>query len=456
MTRKIKNNSVLISASSSGSGKTTVVCGILSALKKRGLNISAFKCGPDYIDPMFHSKILGIKSKNLDSFFCDDKTLKLLYGRDSEKSDISVIEGVMGYYDGLSMESDRASSYEVAKILKANVILVLNAKGMALSSIALIKGFKEFRADSNIKGVILNNISKPIFEKLKPVIENELGIKALGFLPKIDALGIESRHLGLITPEEIKDINNRLERLGEITEESIHIDEIIKIAKNSEELEIENEEEKQSIKQEKIKIAVASDNAFCFYYKDNLELLKELGCEIEYFSPLKDKNLPKGIKGIIIGGGYPELYLKELSENKEMLREIKESIENNMPILAECGGFMYLNEAIEDEEGKAFEMVGAINGRAIKKDRLVRFGYITLTAEKDTYVLKKGEKIKAHEFHYWDCIDNGDSFRADKPTGNRNWQCIHSYKNLICGFPHIYFYSNKKFAENFVKKCRER
>lgn len=443
---------VMISAVSSGSGKTLLVCGILKALKARNIRAAAFKCGPDYIDPMFHTKAIGVSSKNLDSFFCGEELVKELFCREAEKNEISIIEGVMGYYDGLSMDSESASSYEIAKYTDTPVILVINAKGAALTVIPVIKGIMDFRPDSNIRGVILNNIKKPVFDSLKEIIEKELKIKAFGYMPYSKEIAVESRHLGLVTPDNIEDISKRLEALQAIAEGCLDIDGIITLGKEAMPVNVEYNLSCSSKKT--VKIGVAYDNAFCFYYRDNLELLEEIGCEIVYFSPLKDKQIPPQLSGIILGGGYPELYCRELSRNGEMLESIRANIEKGMPCLAECGGFMYLHKYMEDESSVSYPMVGIIDGTAYKNSKLVRFGYITLTALFDNYALKKGEKIRAHEFHYWDSTCEGADFYAEKP-GGKGRNCINCYKNVICGYPHIFFYSNKKFAEGFVNKCIE-
>lgn len=443
---------VMISAASSGSGKTTLVCGILKALKARNIKVSAFKCGPDFIDVMFHTKAVGVSSKNLDSFFCNEELVKELFYREAEKSEISIIEGVMGYYDGLAMDSARASSYEIAKYTDTPVILVINAKGAALTIIPVIKGIMDFRPDSNIKGVILNCVAKPVFDRIKKIIESELKIKVYGYIPYSKEFAVESRHLGLATPDSIEDINRRLESLGNIVQECVDIDGIISLAKEAKPVNVEYNSGYSNEKT--VKIGIAYDNAFCFYYSDNIELLEKMGCEIVYFSPLKDKEIPRDVSGIILGGGYPELYCRELSHNREMLESIRENIEKGMPCLAECGGFMYLHKYMEDENKVKYPMAGIIDATAYKNNSLVRFGYITLTANFDNYALKKGAKIKGHEFHYWDSTFAGDSFYAQKPNG-KNWNCIHCYKNVICGYPHIFYYSNRKYAEGFVNRCVE-
>ena len=456
---------VMISAYASGSGKTTVTCGILQALKNRGVDVAACKCGPDYIDPMFHKSAIGIFSKNIDLFFEQQEQCISLFKKHAEGRDIVVTEGVMGYYDGLSMTSASASSYEVAKTLKMPVILVVNAKGMALSVIAVLKGMIEYRDNSNIQGVILNNVSKMVFDSIAPVIESELGIKALGYLPHDEDITIDSRHLGLVTPENISDIKNRLEKLSETVEETIDIDELLRIANKAPELEDDDKynfrieadikKYKQTLKEKNFspRIAVAMDEAFCFYYQDNLDILQEFGCTLVPFSPIRDKALPENIDGLILGGGYPELYAEELSSNKSMLNSIKAALEDNLPCHAECGGYMYLHNTMEDRQKKKFKMVGFIDEDTFKCDKLVRFGYITLSSNEANDFIMKGEEIKAHEFHYWDSTNNGTVARAVKPSGKREWKCCHQKKNTFMGYPHLFYYSNPKFVRRFVDKC---
>lgn len=439
---------IMISGTSSGCGKTTVTCALLQLLKCDNLKVSSFKCGPDYIDPMFHSKIIGINSSNLDMYFCNDNTIKYLFAKNS--TDISVIEGVMGFYDGRALNTTEASSYELAKLLKTPVILTVNCRGMANSTLAVIKGFTELYPDNTIAGVILNNITKPTFEAIKIVIEKTFfgRIKVFGYLPKLpDDIIFESRHLGLITADEIANLQEKLMKLKQIAAETIDIAAIIETANNTDSIEYYDIKLPQY---EKIKIAVAYDTAFCFYYRDNFEMLMNMGAELIYFSPLNDKNLPDNINGIYIGGGYPELYAEKLSANKSMLVSIKTQLKNNIPCIAECGGFMYLNKSIDGRE-----MVGFFNGECNNTGKLTRFGYVELTANVDNLLCVEGKSIRGHEFHYYDCTDNGDSYIAEKSNG-KTWTCIHSDEYIFAGFPHIHFYSNPNFAENFYKKCIER
>ena len=406
---------VMIAAISSGSGKTTITCGLLQALVNRKLKVSSFKCGPDYIDPMFHTKVIKTKSKNLDSFFYDENTLKYLMDKSMKNTDISIIEGAMGFYDGLSTSSFKGTSYEISKITKTPVILVVNAKGMSRSIVPMIKGFLEYVENSNIKGVILNEISKMIYKDIKDLIEEELNIKVFGYVPNIKDLTIESRHLGLITPSEVKNLEEKLNKLAEVLEETLDIDKIISLANTSKKLDYEKiNVPKINLKDnKKIKIAIAYDEAFCFYYEDNINLLKKMGVEIVYFSPIHDKFLPKNINGLILGGGYPELYAKELSNNKSMKESIYNEINNGLITIAECGGFMYLHENMEDINGISYEMVGIIKGKSYKTSKLNRFGYINIKALEDNFLCKKDEIIKGHEFHYFDSTNCGEKFFAE-------------------------------------------
>ncbi len=454
-----KGSRVLISAAQSGNGKTTITCAILKALKNRGLLTGAGKCGPDYIDPMFHREVLDTPSWNYDCFFQSEDLMKSLLHENSKDLDITVIEGVMGYYDGSSFEGTEGSSYETAKILGCPVILCVNAKGMSYTLVGMIKGMLGLRGDSNIKGVILNNVRKETYQRLAPVIKRETGITPLGFFPHDKDLGIESRHLGLMTPDELKDLDKKIEKLGETAEKCLDIDGILNIASEAGEIGAAASDVMNSITpvlsgKEHKKVAVARDKAFSFYYEDNIRLLKKLGCDIEYFSPLSDAALPDNTDGLILGGGYPEHYAKELSENTEMRESIKKALDNGLPCLAECGGFMYLHEKMEDENGKAYGMAGFLRGMdCYKTDKLQHFGYVTLYPEADNPYLSKGETLKAHEFHYWKSSDNGSVMRETKPsdkTGEKSFYGMHFIKNTLCGFPHIYYYSDPEFIRRFV------
>ena len=451
-------NRVLLCAPKSGSGKTMITCGIITLLKKKGLNVAAFKCGPDYIDPMFHRQVLGVPSGNLDTYFTEPETLRYLLKQKAEKADITVIEGVMGYYDGLGGVEPEASAYDVSRVTKTPTILVIDGKGSSLSLTAIVKGFKEFKEDSNIQGVILNRTNGMIYERLKGVIEKETGVKALGYVPEIKDLEVPSRHLGLVAPEEISSFRTWSETLANAMGDTLDIDGIIALSKEAPFVEGRAPELPKlsySAGQEKVKVGVAFDAAFSFYYTENFELMEQMGAEIVRFSPIEDQEIPEDVSALMFGGGYPEIYAKELSENTSMLQSIREAIQAGMPCIAECGGFMYLNQSLEDAEGVKHSLVGALSGDAYPVNKLGRFGYIEATAEADGLLAKKGEKIRGHEFHYWDCTENGEAFTAAKPVGKRSWQCIFQTETLEAGFPHFYFYNNPEMLFRYLKKAQE-
>ncbi len=437
---------IIIAGTNSGCGKTTVTCAVLQALCNRNMKVSSFKCGPDYIDPMFHKKIIGTSSYNLDSFFCDDDTLKYLLYKNGNNMDISVIEGVMGFYDGVD---ERGSAYSVSQITDTSVIIVIDCKGMSSSIGAVMKGFLEYRKPNNIIGFIFNRLPEKLCEFVKNIC-SELGTQYFGFMPS-NNFNIESRHLGLVTADEISDLKSKMKSLGQIAEKNILIDKLINCSEKDFPLFSGIKIKSYHLKRSPV-IAVAMDKAFCFTYSDNISLLKDLGCEVEFFSPLNDECIPENADGLILSGGYPELYADKLAQNKLMLEDIKKKIISGIPTIAECGGFMYLHKLLRDSKGVEYGMVDIIDAVAFRTSKLQRFGYSKLTAMHDNILCNEGCKIPVHEFHYWDSTDNGDSFISTKSDG-RQWKCVHAKDNLYAGFPHLYFYSNIKIAENFVNKC---
>ncbi len=445
----MKQPRFMIAAPASGSGKTMVTCGILQALTNRGLKLSTFKVGPDYIDPMFHSKVIGARSRNLDCFFCGDETLRYLFCRSAEGTDVSVIEGVMGFYDGHRSGGTDGSSCDVSLRTGTPVVLLVNCKGAALSSVPVVKGFKEFR-ENNIAGVILNNMSPGVYAEIKPVVEAETGLKVVGYVPRMKDISLESRHLGLVLPDEIATLRRDLNILAERLEESLDIDLLLEIARGAP--EIEGKAPEHGVVPGKTRIAVAEDAVFCFTYEDNIALLKECGAEIVPFSPLTDPKVPDGVGGIILSGGYPELHGEALEKNTSMLEDIRSKIEGGMPVLAECGGFMYLHERMEDSEGVSRKLVGAIKGEVVNKGKLTRFGYVTLSSDNPDSVIAGG--AKGHEFHYWDSSNCGESWQAVKTSGKK-YGAGHDDGRLAAGFPHLYYYSNPDVAYRFVKKCSD-
>lgn len=437
----------MIAAPGSGTGKTTIVCAIMKALMNKGLKVAAFKSGPDYIDPMFHSRVIGAKSRNLDVFMLGKEIVKFLLAKNAADVDISVLEGVMGYYDGMGKTTD-ASAYDLACTTESPVILVVNGKGTAISSAATIKGFKEFRKDSRIVGAILNNMNPMSYLFYKDTIEKETGVKLLGYFPIMKDCNFESRHLGLVTADEIGDLQSIVDRLAEQAAKSLDLDALMEIASSASDLAyVDNSVEKLG----ECKIAVAEDKAFCFYYQDALDLLSELGAELIPFSPVNDEKLPE-CDGMFLGGGYPELYAKKLEENKSMLASIKAALSAGTPCYAECGGFMYLLERYKDNEN-TYNWVGFLEGESALTSKLQHFGYVNLEAQEDNVLTPKGGKINAHEFHYSDSTNNGSCFSVKKASGRGAWECGNASPTLYAGYPHIHLWGNKEFAINFVKAC---
>ncbi len=453
MGARMKVPRIMLAAASSGSGKTLLTCALLQTMKDCGKEAVAFKCGPDYIDPMFHRKVLGVPSKNLDTFFTDENTTKALLLEGAAGKDISVLEGVMGLYDGLGGIREEASSYHLAKVTKTPILLVIDAHGMGRSLIPLITGFLQYDTSRLIQGVLLNRISKQFYETIKPELEAQLPVRVLGCFPKLSQLRLESRHLGLLLPDEVKDLKEQVQLAADALKSCVDLGEIANIASRAEMLEVNAQADATPLSPSgEIQIGVARDEAFCFYYEDNLKLLERFGARLEFFSPLKGDRLPDRIHGLLLGGGYPELYAEELSQNESMRESIRKAIKQGIPSLAECGGFMYLHEAIENLDGKTFPMAGVVQGSCRNTGKLVRFGYISVTADANTF-LGSGE-IRGHEFHYYDSTDNGASCTAEKPVSGRSWQCIHAGEDHWWGFPHLYYYSNPEFVRRYLERVR--
>lgn len=456
----MKTPRFMLAAPHSGSGKTLLTCGILMLLKKLGKSPCAFKCGPDYIDPMFHRKVIGIPSQNLDSYFSTKE--QLCHFLAEAPGNVAVLEGVMGLYDGLGGVTETASSYEVASHTDTPVILVVDADGMGRTILPILDGIKSYDRKNLIRGVILNKVSDMFFPSMKQMIEEELELPVIGYLPKQKDFVMESRHLGLVLPEEMEQLTAQLNRVADTLRESLDVEQLLSIAESAPELADGNalcgvfENVGEAERQPVCTIAVARDEAFCFYYEENLRMLQQAGAELVYFSPLWDKELPEHTDGILLGGGYPELHVKELSENVRMQQALRVAFEQKIPMVAECGGFMYLHEGIYDEEGNYYSMVGLQKGTCGKKERLVRFGYVELTAGEEESFLPAQGRIRGHEFHYYDSTDNGDFCQVKKPVGNRSWAAIHADQIHWWGFPHLYYGSNPEFAERFVNACRTR
>ena len=465
---------ILIAAPGSGSGKTLLTCALLRLLGRRGIRAAAFKCGPDFIDPMFHKKVLGTPSRNLDLYLageegvrrsfaagCEDTRRSFAAGGEDvrrsfaagcEGAQIAVIEGVMGYFDGTGASGMEGSSYHLASVLQAPVLLAADVRGMSQSAAALIKGFADYGEQKMISGAFLNRVSPAMANRISGWLESEAGIPVLGSFPPDDALHIESRHLGLVEPDEIPDLLQKIDHAADLLGQTLNLELLLEIAGDAPVLQVEKMSwEKPSVEVSPVTIAVAEDEAFSFYYEDNLELLEELGAQIVRFSPLHDREIPEA-DGLLIGGGYPELKARELAANTFMVSSIRRAAEQGMPMLAECGGFQYLQEKLVDAEGIEHRMCGVLKGCSRMTKKLVRFGYVEVSGEGGYF--GSGRAIRGHEFHYSDSTNNGNVCKAVKPDG-RAWDCMVVQGRIVAGYPHLYYRSDPAFAEAFVRECRK-
>lgn len=436
---------LLISGTRSGCGKTTVVCALLSAFRRRNLPLAAFKCGPDYIDPMFHRAVSGVPCWNLDPFFMDGGGLRAHLAGHGARDGLSVIEGVMGFYDGVAMTGE-ASAHTVAVQTETPAALVVDVAGAGHSVAALIEGFVRHRRPSGIHGVIFNGASASSYPGYRKLAE-EAGVQAFGFLPRNEDWTIGHRHLGLVTAAEIPGLAQNLTALGEQAEETLDLDGLLTLAATAPELPAARPPSASAPRS--ARIAVAKDEAFCFIYAENIELLEALGARIVWFSPLRDGGIPEGVGGLYLPGGYPELHARELSANAAMRASIRDAVRGHLPTIAECGGFLYLHETLD-----GLPMAGVIEAAAFRTERLQRFGYVTLTARRDNLLCAAGESIRAHEFHYWESEAPGSGFIGKKPGRKIEYPCVHAADTLYAGFPHLYLPGNPSFAKRFVERAR--
>ncbi|MDR0862787.1 MAG: cobyrinate a,c-diamide synthase [Oscillospiraceae bacterium] len=437
---------VMIAGTHSGCGKTTVVCAVLRALIERGMRPRAFKSGPDYIDPMFHSRVTGAPARNLDAFLTGRESIPRLLARNGADGDIAVIEGVMGFYDGLSPRTDEGSAADIARLTDTPSILVVDPSGMSLSVAAMVRGYSGFR-ENTLKAVILNGVSAGSTAYYRDIIEGETGLSVLGGLPRVRGAELESRHLGLVTAGEIEDLRAKLQLLARAAEDNLDLDALLSLAGAAPPLAAPTIAPHLPAK---ARIAVASDAAFCFRYEDGMDELRRHGAELVEFSPIRDASLPAGCSGLYLCGGYPELYLEQLAANKPMLDAIRRAVTCGMPTVAECGGFMYLHERID-----GYPMVGALRGEVRMTARLRRFGYFTMTAERDNLLCRKGETIRAHEFHYSESDDEGADFSLAKPNKPASATSVHANTTLYAGYPHLNFAGESAAAARFVLACSE-
>ncbi|MDR2529038.1 MAG: cobyrinate a,c-diamide synthase [Synergistaceae bacterium] len=441
---------VLIAGTGSGCGKTTFTCALMGALTRRGLAVQGFKCGPDYIDPMFHTRVTGRESSNLDSFLLPKATLRRLLRKNAQGADCSVIEGVMGFYDGRGQGTE-GSSHEIAAMTKTPALLVLNARGASASLAATAKGFVAFRPNSGIAGFLLNGTDERRLAVLKPMLEDETGLETLGCLPRMEDCSLESRHLGLVTAQEVTDLDAKIARLATQAERSVDLERLLAVAASAPPLPEESFPPLPCLGP--FRLAVARDEAFCFYYRDALDLLEEVGAQLVFFSPLHDSTPPQDADGLYLGGGYPELHAARLSANTSMLEGLRRLVTGGLPTFAECGGFMLLCAYLRTSDG-VFKMSGVLEGEIFVTSKLTRFGYVELTAERTGLLALQGWTGRGHEFHYSDGTNNGDGFLIFK-SGGPSWRGIHATSTLHAGYPHIHLCGDPQLALNFARACKE-
>ncbi len=452
---KKSKNAVIIGGTSSSVGKTTAAMLLMLAFSRKGYYVQGFKVGPDFIDPGFHQIITGRPSVNLDPWMMGTASVRNSFLTYSDEADVSVIEGVMGMFDGKSPGSDVSSTSHVSRIIGAPVLLVIDGSGLARSSAALVSGFAGFDDRTNIRGVVVNRIASDThLEIIRHAIWKYCGLPVSGHIKNDERVWLPERHLGLVPAMENKNIRERFERL---LDDGIAKFDLNAISKLSAAMPVKKDvtaAKSAYVPARRVRIGVALDNAFNFYYADNLRLLEDAGAELVFFSPLSDAGLPRGLSGLYIGGGFPEVFSKKLSSNKGMINDVKKAIERGMPTYAECGGHMYLSEKIIDNDGAEHGMVGIVPGVVKMNSRMAGFGYREVTAKRDSLMLLKGENARGHEFHYsdMDVKDKVENAYTVTARGRSREEGV-VRGNLLSSYVHIHFLSNKNMPRRFVSTC---
>ena len=445
---------IVIAGTASGVGKTTIATGLIAALVKQGLSVQPFKAGPDYIDPGYHSRAAGQVCRNLDSWMLPPGAVIELFDRAASGHDIAVVEGVMGLYDGREAMGDAGSTAELAKLLGAPVVLIVDSRKGARSTAAVVSGFRDFDPGLLFGGVILNGIGTQGHLKVcREAIEHYTGVPVLGYLPRRDDLVLPERHLGLVPSGENPVGSDFLKRLEQQCCDSLDIPRILEIAACCSHSRLTSYLFPPKPLEKCTKLALARDRAFDFYYQDNLDLLEAWGAELLPFSPLSDTGLPSGINGIYLGGGFPELYALELADNRSMKQDIKAVVADGMPAYAECGGLMYLGRSIRDFKGKRYAMAGVLDIDSQIASPRLNLGYRTVRALNNCPVLREGETVRGHEFH-WSTIERSaeeaNAYAVIEKGGEREG---FSRGNLLASYVHLHFGASASLAPSFVKSC---
>ncbi|MGW6381554.1 cobyrinate a,c-diamide synthase [Peribacillus butanolivorans] len=445
---------LVIAGTGSGVGKTTLTIGIMAALQKKGYTVQGFKCGPDYIDPTYHTAVTGRTSRNLDSWMFGHDIVREILNKASVGADISIIEGVMGFFDGKNPLSNTGSTAEISMITESPVLLIVNCASMARSAAAIVKGFQAFSTGPNIIGVIANQVgSEGHYKIVKAAIEQECDVPVMGYMKRELDIDIPSRHLGLIPAIERGELEPFFDKLAHLVMETIDIEQLYLLAKTST-ISSGNSGIFQSSSKKDVCIAVAKDAAFNFYYQENLELLEAKGANIKYFSPLKGDEVPLDADGLYLGGGFPEEFADELSRNEIAIKSIRNAIAKGLPTLAECGGFMFLSKSIETTSGEKYPMAGLIPGRIKMQKKLAALGYREITGTESNFLIKDCDQAKGHEFHYSTFEPDNVlpyAYEAKGRFGSKKEGCI--IGNLVAGYTHFHFASNPKLVENWIDAC---
>ncbi|PLX83742.1 MAG: cobyrinic acid a,c-diamide synthase [Desulfuromonas sp.] len=448
-------DSIVVAAPASGQGKTTVTLALMAALRRRGLAVAPFKVGPDFIDPGHHGRVCGRPSRNLDGWMCGEERVRQTHVRGCAGADLAVIEGVMGLFDGASGDSDEGSTAEIARWLGAPVLLVVDARSQARSAAALVQGFSTFDPRLEFAGVVFNRVGSPRHEELlREAMASSPGLPpVLGCLPRDEGLALPERHLGLVTAGDHPLDDAFLGRLADWIEDHVDIEKFL-ARPQSPCPEVRVAEGRVRGNPGEVRIAVARDEAFCFYYPENLELLEAAGAQLAFFSPLRDEFLPADIGGLYLGGGYPELHAERIAANRGLLRQIRDAAEGGLPVYAECGGFMLLAEEID---GHPMAGVFPARARMLKRRRALGYREVTLTA--DAPLGPAGTAARGHEFHYSElempeAVER--AYRMSRRGGEDLGPEGYHLRNVLGSYVHLHFGSNPQVAANFVAFCRDR
>jgi cobyrinic acid a,c-diamide synthase len=451
----------MVAGTASGVGKTTVALALMAALRERGYRVQPFKCGPDFLDTGHQSAICGRVSRNLDTWMLDGEANRAVFTSASRDADVAIVEGMMGLYDGVAGGTEEGSAAEIAKFLGLPVVLVLDAAKSARSIAAVVKGFESFDPEVRFAGIVLNRVgSDGHYRMLETAIRAVSATPLLGRIPTDAAIAIPERHLGLHTTEETTSAGDRLGAFARTGREDLDLTPLLELSWRG---SLTKSESVLSSRpafqpgQTRVRIGVARDKAFSFYYEDNFDLLRENGAEIVSFSPLADREIPKNLDGLYLGGGYPELYADTLSRNAAMCAGIRAFVEAGKPVYAECGGMIYLGRTLTALDGRTVTMAGALNAEFEMTRRLVHFGYVDVTFVEDCLLGEKGTHVRGHSFH---CsrLRSGTAmptaYRVKYSLSGRDeLEGFHS-KNVLASYIHLHFRGNSTLAASLVTAAR--